>query len=199
MITRNEENNTGEPFYITNGGVLTDSDGEKTIKAVAYDTSVYVPFDIRFIPNDIPRSKLLNNMGFTVNIGSISASPASDHYIELRDALESGDLNTISIRGKRESNGSIGKYPIKVDQHSYITHSSIKTPSGSYINRIEIYAKYDNVYWFEGDDHAIICNNTYGPLNDDKMLYLKSSTEGSKKQFRITVDDSGTISATEVT
>ena len=30
-------------------------------------------------------------------------------------------------------------------------------------------------------------------------LYLKSSTAGSTKKFKITVDDSGTISATEVT
>lgn len=36
-------------------------------------------------------------------------------------------------------------------------------------------------------------------LNSDKELILTSSTEGSAKQFKITVDDSGTITATEVT
>ena len=35
--------------------------------------------------------------------------------------------------------------------------------------------------------------------NGDKELILASSTEGSEKKFRITVDDSGTITATEVT
>ena len=32
----------------------------------------------------------------------------------------------------------------------------------------------------------------------DKELILASSTEGSLKKFKITVDDSGTLSATEV-
>ena len=32
-----------------------------------------------------------------------------------------------------------------------------------------------------------------------KELILASSTEGSTKQFRITVDDSGTLTATEIT
>lgn len=35
-------------------------------------------------------------------------------------------------------------------------------------------------------------------LNGDKELILVSSTEGSSKKFKITVDDSGTIAATEV-
>ena len=35
--------------------------------------------------------------------------------------------------------------------------------------------------------------------NGDKEIILASSTEGSTKKFKITVDDSGTISATEVT
>ena len=34
---------------------------------------------------------------------------------------------------------------------------------------------------------------------DNKEVVVKSSTEGSTKQFKITVDDSGTLSATEVT
>ena len=35
--------------------------------------------------------------------------------------------------------------------------------------------------------------------NGDRSMILKSSTEGSTKKFRVTIDDSGTISATEVT
>lgn len=35
--------------------------------------------------------------------------------------------------------------------------------------------------------------------NGDRSMILKSSTEGSTKKFKITVDDSGAISATEVT
>lgn len=36
-------------------------------------------------------------------------------------------------------------------------------------------------------------------LREDTALILKSSTEGSTKKFKITVDDSGTMSATEIT
>lgn len=36
-------------------------------------------------------------------------------------------------------------------------------------------------------------------LNGDKELILSSSTAGSTKQYRITVDDSGTLTATEIT
>ena len=35
--------------------------------------------------------------------------------------------------------------------------------------------------------------------NGDDSMILKSSTSGSTKKFRITVDDSGAISATEIT
>ena len=39
----------------------------------------------------------------------------------------------------------------------------------------------------------------YESIRYPKTFTLQSSTKGSSKQFRITVDDSGTISATEVT
>lgn len=35
--------------------------------------------------------------------------------------------------------------------------------------------------------------------NGDKEFILASSTEGSTKKFKITVDDSGTLTATEIT
>ena len=202
LITGKEEGNTGEPFFISNGGVVTDSEGEQTIKAIAQDNSFIVPIDIGFIP-DIPHSKLLNNGIISVDIGRISHSPTtglSDHYIQIKEALESGDYTNIQIKGKLESEEEISTKWINIDQYSFITEVGIPNPSGTgYITEFEIHAQYQNAYWLEGDNYAIICNNTYGPLNKDKMLYLKSSTEGSKKQFRITVDDSGTISATEVT
>lgn len=54
----------------------------------------------------------------------------------------------------------------------------------------------------------ISCENSDSPLAPktyvdkritEKEVILKSSTEGSSKKFKITVDDTGTIKATEVT
>lgn len=42
-------------------------------------------------------------------------------------------------------------------------------------------------------------NNGFQPVMNSKELYLLSSTSGSTKRFKITVNDSGTLSVTEVT
>lgn len=42
-------------------------------------------------------------------------------------------------------------------------------------------------------------NAWYAGTVEGTAMIVKSSTEGSTKRFKITVDDSGTISATEVT
>ena len=42
-------------------------------------------------------------------------------------------------------------------------------------------------------------STSYRSLSGGKSMILESSTKGSSKKFKITVDDSGTISATEVT
>ena len=41
--------------------------------------------------------------------------------------------------------------------------------------------------------------NRFFVMNGDKDISLASSTPSSTKKFKITVDDTGTISATEVT
>ena len=47
--------------------------------------------------------------------------------------------------------------------------------------------------------NAIKCLLTDYMANGDKAIILTSSTFGSTKKFKITVDDNGTLSATEVT
>lgn len=49
------------------------------------------------------------------------------------------------------------------------------------------------------DKMHLVYNSTKGMFEPTYDMYLKSSTSGSSKKFKITVDDSGTISATEVT
>ena len=47
--------------------------------------------------------------------------------------------------------------------------------------------------------NAIKCLLTNYMANGDKAIILTSSTADSTKKFKITVDDSGTLTATEVT
>ena len=67
----------------------------------------------------------------------------------------------------------------------------------------EFYEEYNG--WLKVADGWVVCNDVYikpvevtgGPVFDE--VVVKSSTTGSSKQFKLTVDDSGTITATEVT
>ena len=47
-------------------------------------------------------------------------------------------------------------------------------------------------------DHQYIPNNVARKNECVDFVLLKSSTEGSNKRFKLTVDDSGTISVTEI-
>ena len=64
---------------------------------------------------------------------------------------------------------------------------------------------WDGNGWFAGDVYVGSTSGTNKDLGSKKLIkegddiIIQSSTEGSTKKFKITVDDSGTISATEVT
>ncbi len=62
---------------------------------------------------------------------------------------------------------------------------------------------WDGVPWYQGRPQFGGNSQNNGSqtvmANGDKELIITSSTEGSTKQFKITVDDAGTITATEVT
>lgn len=52
---------------------------------------------------------------------------------------------------------------------------------------------------FEVDSTLAFTDNTLGVVGlTDKEVILASSTAGSKKKFKITVTDDGTITATEI-
>ena len=63
-----------------------------------------------------------------------------------------------------------------------------------------------NTTYYLSSDNMIVreteiatLNGYVGAMIDAHSVILPSSTEGSTKKFKITVDDAGTISATEVT
>ena len=113
--------------------------------------------------------------------------------------------DTISIRFAEE--------PLKIltfpnNNGAYVKNVGSTTYGELQGNQVRIFNGNNDytVLWVEGvspnvtlgiDANRIAINGIYG-MSETEII-LKSSTEGSSKNFKITVDDSGTISATEVT
>lgn len=78
--------------------------------------------------------------------------------------------------------------------------------NGTSVERSNAYTlDWDGNGWFAGDVYVGSTSGTKKDSGSKKLIkegddiIIQSSTEGSTKKFKITVDDSGTISATEVT
>ena len=94
-----------------------------------------------------------------------------------------------------------GKYNVEDSQNKYAHIVGNGTDYNNYSNAHTL--DWNGVPWFQGrpqfggtaqdqDSQTVMANG-------DKEIILTSSTEGSTKKFKITVDDSGALSATEVT
>ena len=126
------------------------------------------------------------------------------------DCYKISDFNpapndVISFTGTRESGDNFSKIAIGSNCVSYglfiVVASSgacsiplTETVTGSFVApSAGLYAMYE-----EGNTHTTAGTGQFTLMSIDGLT-IKSSTYGSTKKFRITVDDSGTISATEVT
>lgn len=118
-----------------------------------------------------------------------TASGATSHA-EGNSTIASGDESHVQ-----------GKYNIEdtENKYSHIVGNGTSNTARSNAHTLD----WNGVGWFQGglqvggnaqDDGAQTVM-----LNGDKELILTSSTEGSSKKFKITVDDSGTIAVTEIT
>lgn len=78
------------------------------------------------------------------------------------------------------------------------TSDDVTTTTVRYISKIEFAQQSEpvivpiNKMWLPRDIHS-------GPTVELDYITLKSTTSGSAKKFKITVDDTGTLKATEVT
>lgn len=94
-----------------------------------------------------------------------------------------------------------GKFNVKDSQGKYAhivgNGESYQNPSNAHT------LDWNGVPWFKGRPQFGGTAQDQGSqtvvANGDKELILKSSTANSTKKFKITVDDSGTLTATEVT
>ena len=102
---------------------------------------------------------------------------SSDHSVFLinNDILFCGSTGTftITINGITKS--------FSVTETGIYSYTCMMSSSHSFVNHIELTKKVS------------------GFIQSGKPVLIPSSTEGSTKKFKITVDDNGTISATEVT
>lgn len=101
---------------------------------------------------------------------------SSDHSVFLinSDILFCGSTGTFTITINK------GTQSFSVAETGIYSYTSIMRSSHSFVNYIELTKK------------------ERGFIQSSKPILIPSSTEGSTKKFKITVDDSGTISATEV-
>lgn len=101
---------------------------------------------------------------------------SSDHSVFLisRDILFCGSTGTFTITINRIT------HRFSVAETGIYSYTSITSSSHSFVNYIELTKKVS------------------GFIQSSKPVLIPSSTEGSTKKFKITVDDSGTITATEV-
>lgn len=151
-------------------------------------------FDINVLPIEIPHL-LLKNEGYSIDFTNISSNTEIIDLAEaFNKAMETGDYNKFTAM----RNGS--GFTLDTDINSAANYA-IDPNTGAITchfwgTKRAIYYRHK-----EGEEDIFQLVGVYYniPLSPEKKIYIASSTSGSKKRFKITVDDTGTISATEVT
>ena len=217
---------TGEPFLYAisnqkNMWISYDTSTSHTIKVTIIDT-VYQTIDVNMLPEAgenygvIKKSDIVSAYNFPIKaphdqmvdaITAFNTGNASIVWYGLKviDASYSSSDDTISVTFARE--------PLKTLTYSNVDGSYVYTlGSATYGElqgkqvRIVNDNNVDTVLDVEGETPNTTLNVTAKRISIDSIygistteMILKSSTVGSNKRFKITVDDSGTLSATEVT
>lgn len=189
----NGENDTGEPFLILQldrAVLLTHSAETHTVSVVGPHTFIK-QIDMSYIP-DIPDDKLPKmrlRYYFDRQISDLDEAHAMT--TEIVDEINKG--RTIDVYVKTSKTGTIGfSNCVGANDGSYKDEQS-----GTYKPMFEFYfTKATRTLRIYNDKDYEIIEHEDMPQSH---ITLKSSTVDSTKKFKITVDDSGTISATEVT
>ena len=194
-IVDNIEN--GSFLYRINGSYVLGCDTYFTgndsayVKFVTYDGRVYTmsPSSDIWTFSNIDTEEYITNIFLKdrktrINLGNIA------------DITDDGRIIAISLGDETENNAAMTGY---MQAHTLIM-KALGT-SGTPAKYLWIKANSDGkitVKQCESGSKTPISERSIFQNGEDSIT-LKSSTEGSAKQFKITVDDSGTIKATEVT
>lgn len=136
----------------------------------------YTPIDPNLIGEGLSHSKLLNLDGYRLRVSDIVSSGDAT-YKEVEDVLKSGDYDRILLN------------------HGYYDYITTTGTSNNFI--FELFGSDKVVYWMSGDTSETIVDRFVPYYSAPKNLRLRSSSDGSEKIFEITVDDNGTLTATE--
>lgn len=124
-------------------------------------------------------TELVKGVGFTMvpNVGNTTTKPQ----------LDVNGLGKVTIR-RRLSNGTTAEL---------VRASSTDGTSADLKPGCPVRTVYDGTYWV-AELAKPVASDLYGNIETD-FIILKSSTEGSTKKFRVTIDDTGTLTPTEIT
>ena len=218
---------TGEPFlYIRNqasGAFATlETTASHTI-SVKKTAEIVIPMAGEFLPvasednyGAVKKSEIVTSYKFDAQaphdqmVEAIAAFGTGNASIvwgvkKVIDASYNSSDDTISVSFAKEPLNRITFS--KNSDGFYINNLGSNTYGELQGNQVRIFNNNNDytVLWVEGeppnvtlgiDANRIAINGIWG-MSTTEMI-LKSSTEGSSKNFKITVDDSGTISATEI-
>lgn len=145
----------------------------------------YAQIPSSMLADGIPISKLYR--GRYIVIEDITSTEIDDRGISAK--LRTGDYRGIEL--KRPSN--IYLYPVDTDRNSYIKRERLNDAGTSYA--YVIYGENQIVWWLVGDDNVNYDAKNSSRFNARIQYYIASPN----KLFKVTVDDTGTLSATEVT
>ena len=173
-----------EEFAGEECSVIFDGVEYRSVITKAYDSNVYA--DVYHFGNSE-----FTNIPFHIYVYWSVERHGDLLYIEVQDSSVSHTVDVTTYI----------KQPVKFDR-KYLPDLTSRTDADMYAyNSYLYYGENRKVKW-------ISCENSDSPLAPktyvdkritEKEVILKSSTSGSSKKFKITVDDSGTISATEIT
>lgn len=222
-------NDTGEPFICTTETFVTlDTAASHTISVTTIAETV-TPMTEEFLPSRVTaaienaqtaaaNAQTTAEKNKEVLTGAFSSvarftfdkqTSGRDTFVfNTFDYYKISDFNpspsdVISFEGTRESGDNMSLITVGTNCTEYgffivvASAGACSIPLGEVVGSFTapaagLYAKYEENNIYQTAKTAEFTLLSYG-------LTIKSSTYGSTKQFKITVDDSGTISATEVT
>lgn len=201
----------------TVNGIVPDENGNVLVNADNIDFSMYDNNGMPFVPSRVmlktPKNETGNYGAAFMNLGTTSA----DLY-KMGGITSSGQFQYVfRLYGTSLTNAYLQLGNSKLSQGQLTLGDASSTARKLNIisdtsERTEVICKFTGIA-AGASKSSVILRGISTPVNDedgvnkayvdakvsDTALILASSTEGSTKLFKVTVDDSGTITATEVT